>query len=320
MSSLANELAPGLSPAERAAYEAIEGTVFDIQRYSLHDGPGLRTDVFFKGCPLRCAWCSNPESQHPAPELAVFAGQCIRCGQFATPCPDGWQVHEDEHWKPAVREEYTGRALVCPAGGVRWIGERRTAGDIIAEVRRDSLFYQDEGGMTLTGGEPVLQRAFAEALLRLAREECIHTALQTCGFYPWPHLERLLPYLDMVLFDVKHVDDRLHRSFTGASNALILTNLRELAAHGVPVTVRVPLIPGFNATLEGMRAIAAHLAQLGGAIARVDLLPYHTLARAKYAALARPYAWEGHARLTEAEVEALAEPMRKLGLPVSIGG
>jgi len=309
-----------LTSASRAELEDVEGIIFDIQRYSLHDGPGLRTNVFFKGCPLRCAWCANPESQAARPELAVFAMNCIRCGQFAGPCPDGWRVREDTAWKEDLRADYETRARLCPAGGVRWIGERRTAGSVMEEVRRDAPFYEGGGGMTLTGGEPALQPAFTEALLRLAHEECINTAIETCGQVAWSQLERLLPYLDMVLFDVKHLDSATHRAFTGAGNELILANLRHVAASGVPVIVRVPLIPGFNASAESLAAIGRFVVGLPGHIQQVDLLPYHTLGRAKYAALARPYPWDGHARLADEEVESLAGELRGMGLTVTVGG
>jgi pyruvate formate lyase activating enzyme len=297
-----------------------EGVITDIQRYSLHDGPGLRTNVFLKGCSLQCAWCANPETQQVRPEVAVFAGSCIRCGQFDPPCPDSWPVQGDTVWRSRLQREYGRRAAVCPGGGIQWMGEWRTAASVIDEVRRDALFYEDGGGMTLTGGEPALQPEFAEALLRLARDEGIHTAIETCGHVPWPNLARLLPFLDRVLYDVKHIDSALHRFFTGASNEQILGNLRLLAASGVPIVVRVPLIPGFNASGESLRAIGGCVAELPVSVEQVDLLPYHALGRAKYAALARPYSWERAAPLTEHEVDELADVLREMGFAVAVGG
>jgi pyruvate formate lyase activating enzyme len=309
------------SAIDNQPFAMVAGVITDIQRYSLHDGPGLRTSVFFKGCSLRCAWCSNPETQTPHPELAVFSRSCIQCGQFEAACPDGWTLRQDDGaWKREVQAEYDRRAALCPAGGVRWIGERRTAGSVMDEVRRDAPFYQDGGGLTLTGGEPALQPDFAEALLRLTREEGIHTAIETCGCVPWPNLARLLPHLDVVLFDVKHMDCEVHRDFTGAGNELILDNLRRLADASAQVVVRVPLIPGFNATPENVRAIGCFVAGLSGEVRRVDLLPYHTLGRAKYAALAQPYPWEGVARLTAEQVEELADVLHRMGLDVTVGG
>jgi pyruvate formate lyase activating enzyme len=286
----------------------------------LHDGPGLRSAVFFKGCTLRCAWCANPETQAPRPELAVFRQSCIRCGQFETPCPDGWLVREDLAPNVDLLCEYGRRVPLCPAGGLRRIGERRTAAGVMDEVRRDAPFYQDGGGMTLTGGEPALQPDFAEALLRLARDEGIHSAIETCGHVPWANLARLLPYVDTVLYDVKHLDAAVHRAFTGAGNEVILDNLGRLTASGVAVVARVPLIPGFNASADSLRAIGRFLDGLPGGVRQVDLLPYHALGRAKYAALARPYPWEDHARLTEVEVEELAGELRGMGFAVTVGG
>jgi pyruvate formate lyase activating enzyme len=300
-----------LTADQRAYWEKVEGIIFDIQRYSLHDGPGLRTNVFFKGCPLRCGWCCNPESQRTDADLAVFAANCVRCGQFDPPCPD---VNRHE------TADLAARVPLCPAGAVRWIGECRPAGSVIAEVRRDAAFYEGGGGMTLVGGEPTLQPIMAEALLRLARAECISTAIETCGYCAWPVWERLAPLLDTILYDVKHVDSAVHRAFTGVGNELILANLRRLAASGAAVVVRVPLIPGFNATAENLAAIGRFVIGLPGKVRQVDLLPYHTLGRAKYAALAQPYPWDGHARLTDEEVEALAGELRKTGLTVTVGG
>jgi len=309
-----------LSPSERARLEQVTGVVFDVQRYSLHDGPGLRTDVFMKGCPLRCEWCANPESQRPQRELALFAGQCMACGQFVETCPDGWKKPHDERWNPELTREYSIRAALCPTGAMRWIGESHRAGEIMQQVMRDAPFYQEGGGLTLTGGEPTMQPQMAEALLRLARAECLSTALETCGQAHWAVLQALLPYVDHVLFDLKHVDARLHRRYTGVDNDVILANLRRLAALNAPLTIRVPLVPGFNATPEDVGAIAGFVRGLGGSPPRVDLLPYHTLGKAKYAALGRAYAWEAEPRLKPAEVEALAGVVRSHGLYVSVGG
>lgn len=309
-----------MTMAEKASLERVEGIVFDVQRYSLHDGPGLRTNVFLKGCPLRCQWCANPESQNLQPELALFSHNCIACGQFEKACPLCFGDHNGSGWTRELEEEFDVRAEICPTGAIHWIGEQRTAGEVIMEVLRDAPFYEDGGGMTLTGGEATMQPEMAEALLRLAKAEYISTALETCGHTQWPVLERLLPYLDDILYDLKHVDSDIHRTFTGLGNELILSNLQRLVALGVPVTIRVPLIPGFNAATETIRTIIEFVLTLGGPIKSVDLLPYHTLGKAKYKALGREYPWQDHSRLTEAEVAALAEIVESYGLPVSIGG
>jgi pyruvate formate lyase activating enzyme len=209
---------------------------------------------------------------------------------------------------------------VCPTGAIHWIGERRTAGDVMQTVLRDAAFYGDGGGMTLAGGEPTMQPDMAEALLKLAKVEDISTAMETCGYTQWQIFERLLPYLDHILFDVKHIDDHLHQTYTGISNDLILSNLRRLAVLKVPVTIRVPLIPGFNATPTDIQAIAEFILSLNGFVNSIDLLPYHTLAKTKYRALGRDYPWKNHQRLSNTEVEALADVAEAIGLTANIGG
>ena len=308
-----------LTETARVRLEAVEGTIFDIQRYSLHDGPGLRTNVFFKGCPLRCGWCSNPESQRTEPEIALFAHNCMACGQFPQPCPERWQAVLDSGWSDDLWNEYIARAEKCPTRAVRVIGETRTAASIMAEVRRDVPFYDDGGGLTLTGGEPTMQPMLAEALLRLAKAEGISTAMETCGQTRWAVLESLLPYLDHILFDLKHVDSQRHRAFTGAGNEQILDNLRRLAAAGAPITLRMPLIPGFNADPESVQAIAEFVVTMGD-IDSLDVLPYHTLGSAKYTALGRDYPWEDQSRLTEDEVQTLIQRIEYYGLKVNVGG
>lgn len=307
-----------LTRLERERLEQVEGIIFDIQRYSLHDGPGLRTNVFLKGCPLRCGWCANPESQHPQPELALFAHNCITCGQFPEACPLGWGSHTQNGWTPELRQKYGQRVEICPTEAMREIGQRRTAGEIMAQVQRDAPFYEDGGGMTLTGGEPAMQPCLAEALLRLAKAESISTAIETCGHTTWAVWERLLPYLDTILFDLKHMDSAIHRVFTGVGNELILSNLRRMAKLNAPVTIRVPLIPGFNADPASLGAIAEFVKELG--LTRLDLLPYHTLGRAKYEALGREYPWLEQPRLDEAEVAQLVQLVESVGLAVSVGG
>ena len=309
-----------LTSAEQTRLTSVEGVIFDIQRYSLHDGPGLRTDIFFKGCPLRCDWCANPESQQLQPELALFAHNCITCGQFPLACPLDWENKPDDGWTKDQIEDYSARATACPTQAIRWVGERRTAGEIIQEVLRDAPFYEDGGGLTLTGGEPTMQPHLAEALLRLAKAEYLTTALETCGHTPWTVLESLLPYLDYILYDFKHIDSAIHRLYTGVGNDLILSNLRQLAALNAPLIIRVPLIPGFNASRESLQAIAEFVRGLNGAVKSVDLLPYHSLGQAKYKALGRAYPWQEQPILTGQEVEQLADEFRAYGFNVSVGG
>jgi glycyl-radical enzyme activating protein/glucokinase-like ROK family protein len=302
--------------SEEGRLEEVEGVVFNVQHFSVHDGPGIRTNVFFKGCPLRCAWCCNPESQRFQPELGLSSQQCIRCGQFEDICADEWShgaVTQSE------KDKFGPRSEVCPGGALRWLGTRRTAGDVVGEVLRDEPFYMGGGGMTLTGGEPTAQPMFAEALLRLAKRAGVSTAMETCGHTRWKVFERLLPYLDLVLFDLKHMNPEVHRSWTGIDNEVILSNLRHLAEVKVPVIVRVPLIPGFNADSESLSAIARFVAAQPGLDKRISLLPYHALGKAKYSSLGRPYRMDGEEFLSPERVRELTEILEAQELEVSIG-
>ena len=306
-----------LTPPERATLEAVEGMVFDIQRFSLHDGPGVRTDVFLKGCAMRCPWCANPESQHLQPDLSLSSQRCINCNQFSQSCA---ACFDEAGFLPSAGNSDMGRRVeMCPTCAIRRIGQRMTAGAVMAEVLRDMPFYEHEGGMTLTGGEPTFQPRIAEALLRLAKDEQISTAIETSGHARWKTMERLLPYLDHILFDVKHMDPELHKAVTGVDNVLIQSNLRRLAALAAPLTIRVPLIPGFNASEDSLDAIARAVVGLDGPKRAVSLLPYHALGRAKYKALGREYPWESYERLSSQEVERFAEIFTAHGLAVAVG-
>jgi glycyl-radical enzyme activating protein/glucokinase-like ROK family protein len=309
-----------VSPAEdhstEPRLEDVEGLLFNVQRFSVHDGPGIRTNIFFKGCPLRCAWCCNPESQRFQPELGLSAQQCIHCGQFKEICAEVWTHGAVTQ---AEKDKFGPRADACPGGALRWLGARRTAGDVIAEALRDQPFYSGVGGITLTGGEPTAQPIFAEALLRLAKRAGLSTAMETCGHTRWKVFERLLPYLDLVLFDLKHMDPEVHRRWTGVDNEVILSNLRHIAEVKVPVTVRVPLIPGFNADPESLSAIARFVAAHEGLQKRVSLLPFHTLGKAKYAALGRSCPTDGQEPISPEKARELADILEAQELEVSIG-
>ncbi|MGC8786978.1 MAG: glycyl-radical enzyme activating protein [Anaerolineae bacterium] len=310
-----------LHPTLRAALEQTPGIIFDIQRFSLHDGPGLRTNVFFKGCSLRCDWCCNPESQRPTPEVAVFPANCFGCGDCLEVCPqEALRLEEGRIVRDEWRCDHCGQCVpVCAAGALRLIGRVVTAGEVLQEVLRDAVFYgQAVGGLTLTGGEPTSQPEFALALLRLAKAESLHTTLETCGQASWEVLETLLPYLDLVLYDIKHMDTQRHLQATGVGNEIILENVRRLVEAGAQVILRVPLIPGFNTNAEHLHALAEFASRLG--ITEVHLLPYHTLGRAKYQALGRSYLMEEIPPMKEGEAEAMADVVRSHGLHVKVGG
>jgi len=307
---------PREESAEETRLEDVAGVVFNVQHFSVHDGPGIRTNVFFKGCPLRCAWCCNPESQRFQPELALASQQCMRCGQFGDVCADEW---EHGAVTQAEKDKFSPRSEVCPGGALRWLGAQRTAGDVIGEVLRDQPFYTGGGGMTLTGGEPTAQPNFAEALLRLAKRAGLSTAMETCGHTRWKVFERLLPHLDLVLFDLKHMNPEVHREWTGVDNEVILSNLRHMAEIEAPVSVRVPLIPGFNADAKSLAAIARFVAEQPGLSKQISLLPYHAFGRSKYASLGRPYAMEGQETLSPECVRELTQILEAEQLEVTVG-
>jgi pyruvate formate lyase activating enzyme len=297
------------------------GIIFDIKKFSIHDGPGIRTTVFFKGCPLNCSWCHNPESQERQPELMVRENRCIRCGACVVGCAQGalsWNgdsVATDPH-----NCTLCGTCVeTCFAEAREMVGREMTVDGVLAEIVRDLPFYeQSGGGVTFSGGEPLSQPRFLEALLAACRDQEIHTALDTCGYARWELLDRLRRDVDLFLYDLKLMDDARHRRFTGVSNALILENLRALMEHGHEITVRVPLIPGVNDDAENLDRLGRFVAGLPG-VARVDLLPYHHTGKDKYGRLNRPYGLMTLRPPSEEDVARAQGVLEKYSLEVKTG-
>jgi pyruvate formate lyase activating enzyme len=299
-----------------------DGMIFDIRKFSIQDGPGIRTTVFFKGCPLDCWWCHNPESQSPDIGRMVRLSRCQRCGACAEACPENAiRMAAEGPVTDALRCTLCGRcSAACFTDARELTGRRVGVAEIMAQIRSDIPFYDEsQGGVTFSGGEPLLQPDFLLALLQACRAEEIHTAVDTSGHTPWSVIERIIPYVNLFLYDLKAVDDGVHQGYTGVSNRLILENLQRIAALGSPIILRMPLVPGINDDPAGLDE-AARLAVSLPSLDHIDLLPYHNSAAAKYEGLGMPY------RLPQVQSphpEYLAEIAARLqayGLTVHIGG
>lgn len=272
--------------------------VFNIMRFSTHDGPGIRTTVFFKGCPLSCWWCHNPEGQSFRPELLYFEERCRHCGDCLAVCPQG--VTDFTCRRCTVCAE------VCQTEARQVAGKRMTLGEVVREIEKDIIFFDESGGgVTLSGGEPVAQPRFAEALLRACRERGIRTVLETCGFGHPDTFLRVALAADLVLFDLKLVDPARHKQYTGVSNRGILRNLERLVERGRTVRVRIPVVPGINDTDEDATQFSEYLKKL--AIRDVELLPYHHIGTEKYRRLGLAYRLPGTPQPTAAEMVRMAQ-------------
>ena len=307
---------PNISPNLHAT-----GTVFNIQRYSIHDGPGIRTVVFVKGCPLHCIWCDNPEGQKRRPELVFFRDRCFACGLCVEACPRSALLEEKGNIG-ILRDkcDLCGACLpVCYSGALQQIGRTMTVKEVIREVEKDHVFYEtSDGGMTVSGGEPTMQPTFVEALLSAAHEDGVSTALETCGEAEWSVLRGLLEFTDLVLFDIKAMDEELHKRLVGTSNAQILSNAKKVAQCR-PMIVRIPVVPGMNDGKENLRAVATFATKLRG-VKEIHLLPYHRLGEAKYLRLSLKYQIKSLEPPPYALMRDLKEVVSDYGFTVKIGG
>jgi pyruvate formate lyase activating enzyme len=266
------------------------GMIFDLQRTSLHDGPGIRTAVFLKGCPLRCAWCHNPESQSRQREISFRAEVCVACGECALVCEHGAHIITPANTQGATHTydralcDRCGECVpACLYDALKIAGQQMTVEDVMREVRKDVRFYaRSGGGLTITGGEPMLQPDFTAALLHAAKAEGIHTCVETCGWASQSAYARVLPDVDLFLFDFKATEPDAHRRLTGADNALILANLDFLCTNGANILLRCPLIAGVNDSAAHLAGIAA-LGRRYPTLLSIDVLPYHNIGNGKYA-------------------------------------
>jgi len=301
-----------------------KGMIFNIQHYSIHDGPGIRTTVFMKGCPLSCVWCQNPESQTSLPEIFIIIETCTGCGKCVQVCPRGAIEIVGGHSKTnrKICDGCGKCAEVCPNEARNLMGRTVTAAEVFKEVSGDSVFYQKSGGgVTLSGGDPVAQPKFSISILKLCKNAGIHTAIETSGYANWEILRQILEYVDLVLYDFKQMDPLEHKKYTGVSNSLILDNAKRIyhECH-IPMLVRVPIVPGYNDSVENIKATARFVATELGMDVKVHLLPYHRLGETKYERLECASKSASIQPPSEKHVLKLKEIIESFGLTVYIGG
>jgi pyruvate formate lyase activating enzyme len=298
------------------------GLIFDIKKYSIHDGPGIRTTVFFKGCPLSCWWCHNPESQATQREVMLHENRCIRCGACVDACP-----HHAITWIEG--EPITDRAVcercgtcrsACHAEARQIVGREMTVAEVMAEIEFDHAFYDEShGGVTFSGGEPLLQRDFLLALLQDCQAREIHTAVDTSGFAAWDTIDQIRPFTDLFLYDLKLINDERHREFTGVTNQPILRNLQQLSALGHSIVLRIPIISDINDDDESLQQLADFITALPQRHP-IELLPYHHIAVDKYLRLGKPYRLFETRRPAVDRMQDIAQRLHQLDLQVTVGG
>ncbi len=304
--------------------EAVKGVVFNIQHYSIHDGPGIRTTVFLKGCPLRCLWCQNPESQTSKPELFFATEKCTGCATCLPACPtQAITVHDGRSWTDRALCTGGGKcAEVCPNEARNLMGREMTVGEVFKDVNGDAIFYQRSGGgVTISGGDAVAQPKFAASLLQLCKAAGLHTTVDTCAHARWDTFLPILQYTDLVLLDFKHMDPVEHAKFTGVSNELILENAKRIHHElHTPLLARVPVIPGVNDSADNIAATARFVAQELAPSIRVHLLPYHKLGETKYERLEKAGQSFTTQPPTDGRMAELRHLVESFGLSATLGG
>lgn len=312
-------------PATLIPHSRLQGSVARIERLAVHDGPGIRTVVFLKGCPLRCSWCSSPETRRHQPELLFDSRRCTRCGACLSACPvEAVSTTKDgaTHTDRSICEGCGHCTRVCVSGARRIVGQTFTVADILHEIEKDEVFYyRSGGGVTISGGEPMAQPAFTGAILKACAERGIHTALETSAYVPWGQLILLLDFLDLIYVDVKHMHDAVHRRVTGVGNRMILENIRNLSQRRPrpAVILRVPVIPGINDSEQNLEQTAGFVQKLQN-IERVELLPFHRYGLHSYAATGRVCGSAAIQAPSDERMRQLANIFGSRGITVQIGG
>lgn len=308
-----------------------QGIVFNIQRFTIHDGPGLRTELFLKGCPMRCRWCSNPESWMPNIQVGVYKTKCIfqkKCGMCLDVCPDPTMLKFYRGKLVEIdRDKCTGCLACsseCPSDAIKQWGKAMTVEECMKEIRRDIGYYERSGGgVTVSGGEPLLQSDFVAQLFKACKEEGIQTCLESTFHADWSEIEKVLPYTDIIISDIKHMDTQVHKEYTGVHNHKVLENLKRLTEQERELILRIPVIPGINDDEDNIRASADFiLNELGGRIRTLQLLSFMRLGEEKYTSLGLPYPMQGvkmNRRSFQKHVNQIAEYFNSRGIHCLVG-
>jgi len=298
-----------------------EGLVFNIQKYSVHDGPGIRTTVFLKGCPLECQWCHNPESIGFKSQIVFWKDRCIGCGRCKVKFPE--QKIEIVNKKASFTKGVANLPIevseICPTQALELAGIKMSSKEVIDEVRKDTVFYdQSNGGVTFSGGEPLAQLDFLKELLIKAKTFGLHTTVDTTGYSKWENIEEILPYVDLFLLDVKHMDSEKHKEFTGVSNELILENIKKISDAGKRIFARMPVIPTVNDDDNNLTKMGEFLSSIQ--IEQINILPYHDIAKNKYKQLGKIYKLKDLEVPSDEQMSCVEEKLKSYGLKVIIGG
>lgn len=300
---------------------SVSGIVFDIKKYSIHDGPGMRTTVHLKGCPLSCWWCHNPESQSMLPAVLFRSEKCIACGACVASCPN--KVIKLENGRLVTDAKLCSGCgkceRVCPAAARELCGKRYSVGELMEQLRKDEAFFRDGGGVTFSGGEPLCQSEFLIEALKACKVECYHRVVDTCGFAPTNTVLKVAENTDLFLYDMKHMDPEKHKEYTGVDNALILKNLCALSEFGAQINIRYPFMPGLNSDDANIRALGEFVAPLKG-ITGVNILPYHTVAKGKHERWHMEYRLPDLLPPPDSMTHHAASILESFGLKVHIGG
>jgi len=298
-----------------------KGIVFDVKKYAVDDGPGIRTTIFFKGCSLRCWWCHNPEGQAPKPELMYKRNRCIGCDECVKNCPKEAITHVGQ--RVSINRDLCdlcGKCSQgCPSDALVIVGKEMKVEEIMKEIEKDEIFYDEsDGGVTFSGGEPLFQPDFLDALLEECRGRGIHTAVDTCGYAPYETIDKISDKVNLFLYDIKMMDDKKHRKYTGISNKQILENLKRLAENGSNLLIRFPIIPGINDDEDNITKTAEFT--LSCDIKQMNLLPYHRAGIEKYKSLNMVYKIAKIQAPSNQDLSLIKEKLETFGLRVRIGG